>query len=122
MNHAISIVEIPTSDFSRARRFYEAILNIKLEVVEMEGITMGLFPPTGDGISVQLIHGADYKPSNDGTVVYLNGGKDLQLVSDRIEANGGSIQTQKTAIAPDMGYYAIFNDTEGNKLGLHSDQ
>lgn len=81
---------------------------------------MGLFPNTGEGISVQIINGGDYKPSAQGTVVYLNGGDDLQKIADKIEANGGKILLPKTAIGPDMGFYAIFTDTEGNKLGLHS--
>ncbi len=120
MRHTISIVEIPTTDFSRASEFYQTILNIKIEVVAMEGIKMGLFPQTGDGISVQLIHGGDYKPSTDGAVVYLNGGNDLQPIVDKIKANGGQIIIPKTAIGPEMGFYAIFIDVEGNKLGLHS--
>ena len=120
MKHTISIVEIPTTDFSRASKFYETVLNIKLEVIEMEGIKMGLFPQTNEGISVQLIHGGDYKPSSDGTVVYLNGGNDLQHVVDKIKANGAQVIIPKTAIGPEMGFYAMFIDTEGNKLGLHS--
>jgi predicted enzyme related to lactoylglutathione lyase len=120
MKNMISIVEIPAADFSRASVFYQSILNIKVEVVEMEGIKMGLFPQTGDGISIQVIHGGDYKPSSDGVVVYLNGGDNLQLVADKITANGGKIIIPKTGIGPEMGFYATFIDTEGNKLGLHS--
>jgi predicted enzyme related to lactoylglutathione lyase len=120
MKNQISIVEIPTADFGRATTFYQAILNIKLEVVEMEGIKMALFPGEPEGVAVQLIHGGDYKPSNNGTIVYLNGGDDLQRVANKIKANGGTIIIPKTEIGPDMGFYAMFMDTEGNKLGLHS--
>src|SRR5688572_3492732 len=74
MKSLISIVEIPTENFSRATSFYETILDIHVEPVEMEGIKMGLFPSADEGASVQLIHGGGYKPSADGTVVYLNGG------------------------------------------------
>ncbi|MBT1695423.1 VOC family protein [Fulvivirgaceae bacterium PWU4] len=120
MKNLVSIVEIPTADFSRAMDFYQKILAINIEVVEMEGIKMGLFPNAGDGTVVQLLHADGYKPSVDGTVIYLNGGDDLQKVADKIEANGGRIVTPKTEIGPDMGFYAVFTDTEGNKLGLHS--
>ena len=54
------------------------------------------------------------------TIVYLNGGDDLQKVAAKIEVNGGKILVPKTEIGPDMGFYAVFTDTEGNKLGLHS--
>jgi predicted enzyme related to lactoylglutathione lyase len=120
MKTLISIVEIPTSNFSRALAFYQEILGITIEEIEMEGVRMGLFPNDGESVSVQLINGSEYKPSGDGTIVYLNGGKDLQKVADKIETNGGKIVVPKTEIGPEMGFYAMFTDTEGNKLGLHS--
>ena len=120
MKNLISIVEIPTEDFSRAMVFYQAILDINIEEIEMDGIKMGLFPNAGEGISIQLINGSDYKTSADGTIVYLNGGHDLQKVADKIEANGGKIVVPKTGIGPEMGFFAMFIDSEGNKLGLHS--
>lgn len=120
MKNLISIVEIPTSNFSRAVAFYNAILDMQIEEIEMGGVKMGLFPNEGGGIFVHLIQGAEYKPAADGVIVYLNGGTDLQNVVAKIEANGGGIVVPKTEIAPEMGYYAMFIDTEGNKLGLHS--
>ena len=116
----VSIVEIPTSDFTRAKAFYQSILDIQIEVVDMDGITIGSFPNAPDGVAVQLINGAGYKPSANGTVIYLNGGEDLQSVAGKIEANGGKLIVTKTEIAPDMGFFALFTDTEGNRLGLHS--
>ena len=120
MKNIVSIVEIPTGDFSRAIAFYEAILGVNIEKAEMDGIQMGLFPNDGEGVFVHLIYGNDYKPSADGAIIYLNTGSDLQEVADRIEANGGEILMPKTEIGPEMGYYALFTDTEGNRLGLHS--
>ena len=120
MKNLISIVEIPTADFPRAVAFYQAILDTNIEEVEMGGIKMGLFPNDGESVFVQLINGSEYKPSADGAIVYLNGGDDLQKVADKIEANGGKIVVPKTEIGPEMGFFAIFTDTEGNKLGLQS--
>lgn len=81
---------------------------------------MGLFPNTGEDIFVQIINGAAYKPSADGVVVYFNCGDDLDKVATKIAANGGNIIVPKTEIGPELGFYAMFSDTEGNKLGLHS--
>ncbi len=120
MKNIVSIIEIPTGDFLRAIAFYEAVLEISIEKVEMDGIQMGLFPNDGEGVFVQLIHGSGYKPSSDGAVIYLDAGSDLQPVAHRIEANGGEILVSKTEIGPEMGYYTLFTDSEGNKLGLHS--
>lgn len=121
MKKIVSIVEIPTADFARAAAFYQAILDITIENVEMDGILMGAFPSGDDeGVFVQLIHGTGYEPSANGAIVYLNGGDDLQVIADKIEVNGGKIIVPKTPIGPELGYFALFTDTEGNKLGLHS--
>src|SRR5688500_6682288 len=120
MKNLISIFEITTADFPRAVAFYQAILDINIEETEMDGIKMGLFPNDGESVFVQLINGSEYKTSTDGTIVYLNGGDDLQKIADKIQANGGKIVVPKTEIGPEMGFFATFTDTEGNKLGLHS--
>ena len=120
MKNLISIVEIPTVEFSRAVTFYQAILDISIETIDMNGIMMGLFPGAEDGVWVALINGGQYKTSADGTIVYLNAGDDLQVVLDRIKLNGGKAVTPKTDIGSDMGFYAMFMDSEGNKLGLYS--
>ena len=120
MKNLISIVEIPTTDFSRAVTFYQTILDVSLEEMEMGGVQMGIFPSDGETVNVVLAKGTDYKPTMDGPVLYLNAGDDLQIVADKITANGGQVIVPKTEISPEMGYFALFIDTEGNKLGLHS--
>ncbi len=120
MKNLISIAEIPTADFDRALNFYKAILNIDIETVEMDGLSMGLFPNDGEGVFVQLVHGDDYKPSAEGTTVYLNAGPDLQVVADKVVSNGGEMLVPKTDMGSDMGFFALFMDTEGNKVGLYS--
>lgn len=120
MKNLISVVEIPTLDFSRAVKFYQAIMDIRIEKIDMDGIQMGLFPGDEKATSVALIGGGGYKPSVDGAIAYLNGGDDLQIILNKVEANGGKVLVPKTAIAPEMGFYAHFIDTEGGKLGLHS--
>jgi len=116
----ISIVEIPTTNFLRAVTFYQTVLGVKIEEVDMEGTQMGIFPSSGDTVSVVLVNGNDYTPTKNGTVVYLNAGNDLQPTLNEVEKNGGKIILPKTKISPEMGFFALFIDTEGNKLGLHS--
>lgn len=119
MKSFVSIVEIPAIDFSRATKFYQTILDIQIEEIDMQGTPMGLFPD-GETVSVALIKSADHKPSTDGLLVYLNGGDDLQIVLNKIERSGGKCIVPKTEISPEIGFFAVFTDTEGNKLGLHS--
>ena len=120
MKNLISIVEIPTIDFPRAVTFYQTILNTSIEEINMDGALMGLFPSDEETVSVALINSSQYKTSADGAVVYFNGGNDLQIVLDKIKVNGGKVIVPKTDIGSGIGFYAIFNDTEGNKVGLHS--
>lgn len=120
MNNLISIVEIPTADFSRAVKFYQSILNVSIEEIDMYGTQMGVLPNEEGTVNLCLVKGNDYKPTTDGAVVYLNAGNDLQPMLDKVEQNGGQVIVPKTEISPEIGFFALFIDTEGNKLGLHS--
>lgn len=122
MNNLISIVEIPTNDFSRAVKFYQTILGVVIEEIKMDGNKMGVLPSEEGTVNVVLIKGNDNNPTSDGAVVYLNAGSDLQPTLDKISQNGGQVIVPKTEISQEMGYFALFIDTEGNKLGLHSAQ
>ena len=120
MNNLISIVEIPVTDFSRAVKFYQAISGLAIEEMEMDGNQMGILPNEEGTVNVVLVKGKDYNPTADGAVIYLNAGSDLQAMLNKVEQNGGQVIFPKTEISPEMGYFALFIDTEGNKLGLHS--
>lgn len=120
MKQFISIFEIPVVDMTRAIAFYESVLNIKIDEVDMEGTRLGVFPGDDSIVSGVLVCGEGYKPSSEGVLVYLNGGDDLQMVLDRVTANNGLVVMPKTQITPEMGYFGMFIDSEGNKLGVHS--
>ena len=65
--------------------------------------------------------GGFHKPSaTDGPLIYLNGNPDVKIFLDRVEAAGGKIMVPKTEISPEYGYMAVFLDTEGNRVALHS--
>ena len=51
--------------------------------------------------------------------MYLNGGEDLSTVLDKVEGAGGKVMQPKTDIG-ENGFIAFIEDTEGNKVGLHS--
>jgi len=119
-NNLISIVEIPVTDFTRAVQFYQTILGVTIEEMEMDGNKMGVLPNEEGTVNVVLVKGNDYKPTTDGAVLYINAGKDLQPMLDKVAQNGGQVIVPKTEISPEMGYFALFIDSEGNKLGLHS--
>ena len=120
MKSHISLFEIPATDISRAVNFYQAILDINIEKMEMPGMEMGIFPYEEQMVTGVLMKVEGYKPSADGVTIYLNGGDNLQPILDKVEKNGGKILMAKTAHADESGFFALFLDTEGNKLGLNS--
>ena len=120
MKSYISMFEIPATDISRAINFYQALLDIKIEKMEVEGMQMGILPYEGQMVTGVIIQADGYKPSADGLTMYLNAGENLQVVLDRVEKNGGQIILPKTAHADESGFFAIFLDSEGNKMALNS--
>ena len=121
MAHAINWFEIPVVDFARAKKFYEVVLGTELQTMEAMGMTMAFFPADFQNgeIGGGIVTGNGSEPSNKGSLVYLNGGEDLSTPLSRIEAAGGKIVLPKTSIGPN-GFMAHFEDTEGNKVALHS--
>jgi hypothetical protein len=122
--NAISWFEIPSTDLARATKFYETIFNTKLVPMDFPNIKMRMFPL--DDMMTQVggaivDSGGFHKPSaTEGPLIYLNANPDVQIILDRIEAAGGKILVHKTEISPEIGHMAIFTDTEGNRIALHS--
>ena len=120
MENLINWFEIPATDFNRAVSFYKTILGLEVKQAEMFGTKMGFFPTDGTNVSGAILQGEDYKPSTEGVIAYLNGGNDLQNVLDKVESSSGKVIVPKTQISPEMGYFGMFIDTEGNKMAVHS--
>jgi predicted enzyme related to lactoylglutathione lyase len=114
--------DIPVADLGRAKKFYEAILETELQIIRFpNGLEIALFPVIGDSVSGALAcHNNEYKPSAHGTLIYINGDPDLQLILDKIEGAGGKILLNKSLISEHWGYMALFLDSEGNRIALHS--
>lgn len=124
MKNAISWFEIPTSDIERAQKFYETIFQIQLAPLETDNFKMRMFPlddpMNGIGGTLVKTDGFHVPSATDGPLIYLNGNPDVQIILDRIEAAGGKIAVPKTQISDEYGYMAVFIDTEGNRIALHS--
>lgn len=120
MKNLINWFEIPANDFNRAVKFYKGILSVDVHESEMFGTKMGIFASEEGSVSGAIVKGEDYKPSMEGVTVYLNAGEDLQNALSKVDQLGGKVIVPKTQISPEMGYFAMFIDTEGNKMALHS--
>jgi len=120
-SNAITWFEIPAIDLDRASGFYETVLNNKLHRETMGPSELAVFPyEQAVGTGGCVIQSEAMKPSNNGSVVYLNAGKDLDSVLARVERAGGRIALAKTALPGSMGHYAHIIDSEGNRVGLHA--
>ncbi|MGQ3054298.1 MAG: VOC family protein [Roseateles sp.] len=120
--HAINWFEIPVTDFDRAKAFYETVLGLRIETMEMGPMKMGMLSSDPDVVGGAIVQGEGCTPSQQGTIVYLNGGDDLADKLARVEGAGGSVAVPKTDIGSGFGFFAHFIDSEGNKLGFHSMQ
>lgn len=115
----VSWFEIPALNFERAVNFYNYIYQITMETNFMNGYSMAFFPGESD-TGGAIIFGEGSIPSDKGLLIYLNGGTDLALVLNRIEDAGGRVLMSKQKINDTAGYFALFIDSEGNKMALHS--
>lgn len=120
ITHVVNWFEIPVKDLGRAVTFYEKVFEVKLSTEEMAGVKMAMFPfmQGAPGAAGSLVQGASYEPSHSGTVVYFTV-EDIPEALRRINANGGKTLMPKTSIG-EYGSIAHFEDTEGNRLALHS--
>lgn len=123
MASAVTWFEIACSDFDRAKRFYETIFDATLQDMPVPGQKMAAFPVDWEKgeIGGTIVQREQSRPSSEGTLVYLHGGPDLQVVLDRVMKAGGQVAMPKTQIPMEnSGYMAVFIDSEGNLVGLTS--
>lgn len=119
--------EIPVHDLDRAQKFYETILDIQM-IRRGDGANEGVFFPfdpdvvqaTSGRVTGVLAKSEANSPSGKGTVVYINASPSIQAVLDRVEPAGGKIVEPKELFGP-VGFIAVILDSEGNKIGLHSE-
>lgn len=121
---AISWFEIPALDLERAFQFYTSVLHGNVRKGTFGNGELILFNVpfnTGEAVGGSIVVREDLKPTTDGAVIYLNALGKLSNAVEKVESAGGKV------IAPEMnlgkfGFAAIIIDSEGNKIGLLSDE
>lgn len=122
--------EIPVDDIDRATSFYQDIF--EWEITKMD---MPVDSSTGGEpyYSVKSVKTDDKGNTLDNGI---NGGMMKRKISDqpftnyihvesiddmltKIQEKGGKVCMPKTSIGENMGYIALFIDTENNMMGLH---
>lgn len=114
--------EIYVQDMDRATKFYETVLDLKLEKLDtpVDGVEMMAFPMSMDapGAAGALTKMDGFEPGGNSTLVYF-GCQDCETEGSRIKAAGGQVQQPKTSLGQ-YGFMVLAVDTEGNMFGLHS--
>ncbi len=112
--------EIYVQDMERAKSFYEAVLQTKLQRLDSPGMDMWAFPMSaeGKGASGSLVKMPGFPSGGNSTLVYFSS-EDCAIEAGRVVRAGGRIQKDKTSIGQ-YGFIALAFDTEGNMFGLHS--
>ena len=112
--------EIPVKDLKRAKAFYEGVFGQKLDLNEMDKMTMAWWPMVmkGVGSSGTLVKAPGYKPSKSGTIVYFMV-TDINATLKKVAKKGGKTLIPRTNIG-EWGFFAHFEDTEGNRIAIHS--
>lgn len=121
MSTGVHWFEIPALDFDRAVKFYASVFQGDLSIMNLPDRQMALMPPganpEGDVNPFgSILHTENFKPSDDGSVIYLDPMGSIDDALKRVEQAGGTITHPKQEIG--AGYLACFTDTEGNTLGF----
>ncbi|MCT3804299.1 VOC family protein [Elizabethkingia anophelis] len=125
----ITWFEIPVSNTQRAKNFYETILNIEMntQFIAETNETLTFFPynpeviqATSGRVTGVLTESENNFPSRSGTIVYINASPNLQSVLDKVQPAGGELLSPVINIK--AGLIAFILDSEGNRIGLHSEK
>lgn len=119
VKNMVTWFEIPAYNHYRSVAFYNYIFGIEMTTVELNGFSMGFFPAE-NGITGAIVTGNGCVPSEVGPLIYLNAGDDLNTVLFKVNEAGGRVVLEKTFLGETAGYFALFIDSEGNRLALHS--
>lgn len=119
-HNPINWFEIPVTDMDRAKAFYNATFGADFMDLDLNGAHMAMFPMEmqNPGAGGALIKAESYTPSHAGTMVYFPV-PDIEATLAKAAAAGGKTVNPKMAIG-EHGHVGHFEDTEGNRVGLHT--
>jgi len=119
MGHQIVWFDMYVVDLDRAVTFYSAVLGQELKKESNMEMEMCVLPHSQGDVAGCLVKSDTNGPSSSGTLVYFNTDGRLDDAIQQVEKNGGKIIKEKHQIGP-YGFCAIINDSEGNRVALHS--
>lgn len=125
MSNPLGWIEIPVTDCERALSFYNYVFDWTLSFQSFGKTEMAMFPANSGspGAGGALVcQQPFYEPSSTyGPLVYFTC-SDSGTAAERSERAGGRIEVPKTPLPEGMGYISVVIDTEGNRIGFHSER
>lgn len=119
MSAAVGWFEIYVSDIERAKHFYQTVFQCQLERLNSPEIEMWAFSHSASGGAPgALVQVPGFEPGNNSIMVYFNC-QDCANEESRVVAARGQVQRTKMSIG-EYGFVTLIQDTEGNTIGLHS--
>ena len=110
--------DVPVVDLDRAVGFYAAVLAIKVSKESFDGFSFAVLEHD-QGNGGCLVPNAGEVSSTQGVLVYFNVDGRIRDAVAQVERHGGRVTEPVHAIGP-HGFRAIVNDSEGNRVALHS--
>ncbi len=121
---AIQWIEIPALDLERAFKFYSSVLSghVRKGTFGAQDVILFDVPfQTGEAVGGSIVVREDLKPGTNGALIYLNPFSTLSEAIQSVEAAGGQVLAPEINLGK-FGYAALCIDTEGNKIGLLSNE
>jgi len=131
----IAWFEIPAINFERAVKFYRESLALQVQIIEFNSTKHGVIrnrhsTPKGSIVEREIVN------SGVGPFIYLRATYDVSTTLENIRNAGGKVIKGKTLIRDqingisskvpfnlidnNVGYFAVFEDTEGNVLAIYN--
>ena len=121
MANTIVWADIPVTDMDRARKFYGAVPQAEIGLMDSANGDVALLPgdPMSGEVSGDLVRGETAKPGFGGCTIYLDSKGDPEGMIERAVAAGGAVLMPVTSMGDMVGSIGFFQDSEGNRIGVH---
>lgn len=122
--NAINWFEIPALDLERAFQFYTTVLHGNVRKGTFGNGELILFNvpfSTGEAVGGSIVVRPDLQPTTEGGVIYLNAFGKLSDAVNKVESAGGKVLAAEINLGK-FGFAALIIDSEGNKIGLLSNE